>query len=116
MSSAPDPTAEIRAKAAALPTVAPGTSCNQSSFKVGNRAFLYVGPGAQGLGFKALFKLEESMPEAIELAAARPDRFDVGSTGWVTTRFSAEEPLPKAIWKAWLEESYALAGKSRTGR
>jgi len=30
-------------------------------------------------------------------------------TGWVTARFTAEEPLPKQIWEEWLAESYAVA-------
>ena len=109
MSSNADPTDPIRNKAAAFPAVAPGTSCNQSSFKVGKRAFLYIGPGAKGIGFKAMFKLDQSMSKAIELAATQPDRFEVGSTGWVTTRFTAEEPLPEAMWTTWLDESYELA-------
>ena len=113
MSTHSDPTEAIRNKAAAFPAVAPGTSCNQSSFKVGKRAFLYIGPGAKGRGFKAMFKLAESMPQAEELAVTHPDRFEVGSTGWVTTRFTAEEPLPQAVWESWLDESYELASGSR---
>ena len=34
---------------------------------------------------------------------------EVGNTGWVTTRFSAEAPLPKTLWSRWLKESYASA-------
>ena len=48
MSVDTDPTEAIRARAAAFPTIAAGTSCNQSSFKVGKRAFLYIGPGPKG--------------------------------------------------------------------
>ena len=40
-----------------------------------------------------MFKLDRSMNHARELATSSPDRFEVGSTGWVTTRFTAEEPL-----------------------
>lgn len=110
MASDADPTAAIRDRAAAFPSVAKGTSCNQSSFKVEKRAFLYIGPGAKGVGFKAMFKLDASIPQANELAEELPHRFEVGSTGWVTTRFTAEEPLPEDLWTAWLDESYALAG------
>jgi len=116
MSVDSDPTDAIRTKAAAFPAVAPGTSCNQSAFKVGKRAFLYIGPGAKGRGFKAMFKLDESMPQAKELASTHPDRFEVGSTGWVTTRFTAEQPLPDALWQTWLEESYDQAARSRAGQ
>ena len=108
MAGASDPTDPIRRKAAAFPAVAKGTSCNQSSFKAGTGAFLYIGPGAKGKGFKAMFKLKRSMPHARKLATTDPGRFEVGSTGWVTTRFTADEPLPKSIWEAWLAESYEL--------
>ena len=108
MASATDPTEAIRQKAVTFPAVAKGTSCNQSSFKAGKGAFLYIGPGAKGKGFKAMFKLKGSMARARELAATNPDRFEVGSTGWVTTRFTADEPLPRSIWGPWLQESYEL--------
>lgn len=101
-----DPTEVIRAHASKYEGVAEGTSCTQGSYKVGKTAFLYIGP--QGGRFKAMFKLKESMDEARELADEDPDRFQVGKTSWVTARFSAEKPLPKKIWKRWLDESYAL--------
>lgn len=103
-----DPTEAIRKAAAAFPGVAQGTSCNQSSFKAGKGSFLFIGPGPKGQGFKAMFKLRASMPQASELAKEDPKRFEVGSTGWVTARFTAEEPLPKQIWEKWLAESYEV--------
>lgn len=105
-----DPTEPIRRRAASLASVDEGSSCTQSSFKVGKTAFLYIGPGPKGEGFKAMFKLGPSRPRAEELAAKQPGRFGVGSTAWVSTRFTAEEPLPKSIWEPWLAESYELAG------
>ena len=113
MTSAFDPTDEIQRKAGAFPDVTKGSSCNQSSFKAGKGAFLYIGPGAKGQGFKAMFKLKRSMAHARKLATTDPERFEVGSNGWVTTRFTAEEPLPKSIWEAWLEESYELSCTSK---
>lgn len=109
MADLPDPTEPIRNMAADFPQVAKGTSCNQSSFKTTRASFLYIGPGPKRRGFKAMFKLDQSMPKAKELAESHPDRFEVGSTGWVTTRFTAEEPLPESIWRGWLEESYTLS-------
>ena len=108
MTSSQDPTDAIRRQAMRFPGVTTGTSCSQSAFKVGKGSFLFIGPGPKGKGFKAMFKLKTSMPEALELAEKNPKRFEVGSTGWVTTRFTAEEPLPRSIWEAWLEESYEL--------
>ena len=106
MARSKDPTDAIRRQAATFPDVAEGTSCNQSSFKAGKGTFLFIGPGPKGKGFKAMFKLSASMPQAQKLAAESPERFEVGKTGWVTARFTAEEPLPKRIWGKWLAESY----------
>ena len=108
MTRTQDPTDAIRRKAVTFPKVAKGTSCTQSAFKAGKGTFLFIGPGPKGQGFKALFKLKASMREATKLAARHPTRFEVGSTVWVTTRFTADEPLPEAIWKKWLTESYKI--------
>ena len=113
MGSKSDPTEAIREQAAAFPEVARGTSCNQSSFKAGKGSFLFIGPGAKGIGFKAMFKLDHSMQQAHGLASKAPERFEVGKTGWVTVRFSNEEPLQKYIWEKWLKESYALCGNKK---
>ncbi len=109
---AKDPTKALKEAAAALPDVAEGTSCNQTSYKVGKTAFLYIGPGAKGIGYKAMFKLDPSLQEAKELMESEPGRFELGVGNWVTTRFSAEDPLPKKLWSRWLKESHALATKS----
>jgi len=109
MPSVIDPTKAIKEVAASLPNIDKGTSCNQSSFKANKKAFLYIGPGAKGIGYKAMFKLENSLDEAKELAKSEPKRFEIGVGNWVTTRFSAEEPLPKNIWTRWLKESHAAA-------
>ena len=107
MAASKDPTEPIRLEAGRYSGVDRGTACTQSSFKTGGKAFLYI--GMQGGRYKAMFKLKASMDQAVELAKKQPDRFDVGSTSWVTARFSAEEPMPKRLWKKWLDESYALS-------
>lgn len=106
MAVARDPTDPIRRKAVTYAGVAKGTSCNQSSFKAGKGSFLFIGPGRGGHGFKAMFRLERSLPHARELEASAPDRFQVGSNGWVTARFTAEEPLARSVWEPWLDESW----------
>lgn len=102
-----DPTEPLRLKASRYAGVDKGTSCTQSSFKVGGKAFLYI--GMQGGRYKAMFKLQRSLPEASRLAEKQPDQFQVGSTSWVTARFSADEPMPKKLWEKWLDESYGLS-------
>lgn len=114
MADVNDPTISIRKVAATFPNAVEGTSCNQTSFKVGKTAFLYIGPGAKGQGSKAMFKLNRSMAQAKKLAAKEPDRFEVGSTAWVTARFTAEKPLAKSIWEKWLRESYELCSDGGT--
>ena len=108
MTGSKDPTDPIRERAAGFVLVAKGTYCAQSSFKAGKGTSLFIGPGPKGKGFKAMVKLKESMPQALKLAAKEPKRFEVGSTGWVTARFTAGEPLPKEIWEPWLEGSFEL--------
>lgn len=103
-----DPAKPILERARKYANVNEGTSCSQAAFKVGKKAFLYI--GMQGGRHKAMFKLNDSMPEAIELAESEPDRFEVGSTSWVTARFTPQEPLPKKLWQRWLDESYKLSG------
>ena len=107
-----DPTEPIRLKASRYPEVDEGTACTQSAFKARKKAFLYIGP--QGGRYKAMFKLQESMPEAVELAQKVPNCYEVGSSGWVTARFTAEEPIPKQLWEKWLDESYDLSRKSKS--
>ncbi len=113
MNHSSDPTYPIREKAAGFEEVLAGTSCNQSSFKTKKGSFLFIGPGAKGVGYKAMFKLTASMPQAQALAKEHPKHFEVGSTGWVTSRFSAEEPLSKKIWEKWLDESYQITQESK---
>jgi hypothetical protein len=117
MAASQDPTDAIRRRAMALSGAEQGKSCNQSAFKAGNGTFLFIGPGPKGAGFKAMFKLKASMPQARKLAAQHPKRFEVGTTGWVTARFTAEEPLPRGIWGKWLAESYDVTcGTSGTAK
>ncbi len=104
-----DPTMPLKKAASTLPDVVEGNSCNQTSYKAGKKAFLYVGPGPKGIGYKAMFKLVVSLGEAQGLAQSEPERYEVGTGSWVTTRFSVAEPLPKNIWSRWLKESYAGA-------
>ncbi|MEL7447835.1 MAG: MmcQ/YjbR family DNA-binding protein [Pseudomonadota bacterium] len=102
-----DPTEAMRKRASEYKKVDKGTSCTQTSFKTGGKAFLFI--GEQGGRYKAMFKLGDSRPEAIRLAKAEPDNFQVGSGVWVTARFSHDAPMPRKLWQKWLDESYELS-------
>lgn len=108
-----DPTTPMRERASEYSDVDEGTSCTQSSFKTGGKAFLFV--GEQGGRFKAMFKLDSSRAEAAKLAKTHPDDYQVGSGIWVTARFSAGHPMPAKRWKRWLDESYELSRPTRKG-
>ena len=84
MSGAKDPTKALRKATGALLCAVEAMSCNQTSYKMGKKAFLYVGPGTKGVGRKALFKLEVSLGEAESLSKSEPERYEIGK--WVTTR------------------------------
>jgi len=100
-----DPTEAMRLAASRYPDVDEGTACTQSAFKTNKKAFLYV--GMQGGRYKAMFKLDASLPEARRLAEESPADYQVGTGGWVTARFSAGRPIPQRRWKTWLDESHA---------
>lgn len=109
-----DAAEELRIAARKLPDIEEGMSCSQTAFKRNGTAFLYV--GQQGGRHKAMFKLKESRAEAEQLAKDSPDGYQVGSTSWVTARFSDERPMPRTLWRRWLQESYHLsAGNSSAG-
>ncbi|MCB9883571.1 MAG: hypothetical protein H6834_17420 [Planctomycetes bacterium] len=112
MARSRDATAALRRKAAAYPDTAEGLSCNQTSYKAGRGSFLFIGPGNQGVGFKAMFKLDASLEQATQLARDEPERFQVGVNGWVTVRFTNEAPLPREVWEPWLQESYEITCRS----
>lgn len=103
-----DATYPIRIKAGGYAGVDEGTACTQSSFKVNGKGFLYI--GEQGGRHKAMFKLDESRPQAMQLAQDNPDCYEVGSI-WITARFSDEQPMPQELWEIWLDESYTLSQK-----
>ncbi|MEO1029031.1 MAG: MmcQ/YjbR family DNA-binding protein [Pseudomonadota bacterium] len=102
-----DATEPIRQRASEYPNVDEGTSCTQSSFKTGGKAFLFI--GEQGGRHKAMFKLKASRDEAARMAAKAPKDFQIGKGVWITARFSDDAPLSDEIWKRWLDESYELS-------
>ena len=111
MSASKDPTVALKKAAAAFPDVIDGTSCNQTSFKVGKKAFLYVGPGAKGIGYKAMFKLTASIAEAEELAE-RARLLGRWKQRLGDSTLLLRKTASKKIWGRWLKESYAEATAS----
>jgi hypothetical protein len=79
-----------------------GTAIECSTFKVGGKAFLFLGRADLRV------KLSDSLPEAEKLAAREPGRVTVGAHGWVKVTFSADEPPPLDVLGRWIDESYRL--------
>lgn len=102
-----DPREAMKAAARSMGDVQEGEACSQSSFKVDGKAFFYV--GEQGGRIKAMFRLRDGLAQAERMAAAAPDDVQVGKHGWVTARFSHDQPLSARVWKPWLQESFAIA-------
>lgn len=79
-----------------------GTALECATFKVGGKAFLFLGRADIRL------KLGESLPEAAKLAKKEPERFNAGAGGWVKVMYGEDHPLPLDVVKRWIDESYGL--------
>lgn len=111
----PDPRiAALIARAGRLADVVAGIACagtklESHTLKVRGKAFAFLRPG------NLMFKLGDSLPEAMELARAEPKQFQASAKGWVTVRYAAAMPAPKAALLArWLAESHALFASAPT--
>lgn len=98
----------LREVALALPEVSEGTSCVNRAFKVRKKNFLFLGEKEGTI--RIMVKLVDSYDDA----AGRDDpRVSAGSAGWVTLRFSPDDPLDDELLAAWTCESFrALAPKT----
>ena len=85
-----------------------GTKLESRTFKVGGKAFLFLG------GEHARLKLGPSQGEAKKLAAAQPARYQIGAGGWARITLDGEGPAPAAALLArWVEESHRLFAATR---
>jgi hypothetical protein len=79
-----------------------GTALEKRTVKARSKAFLFLGTA------DAMVKLGDSLAEAARLAATEPDRYKVGTHGWVTVTFGGEESPPLDLLERWIDESYRL--------
>jgi hypothetical protein len=79
-----------------------GTTAEKRTVKARGKAFLFLGVTS------AMLKLRESLAEAADLAAAKPDRYCVGAHGWVTVTFGDTESPAMDLLVRWVDESYRL--------
>ena len=95
-----------RSLALGYPEVDEGDSCVKRAFRVHKKGFLYLGEKVGS--YNAMVKLDESLDEARELSATAPDRFAVGSGGWVTIKLPEDDAPPLGVMERWIDESYRL--------
>ncbi|MGE3174571.1 MAG: MmcQ/YjbR family DNA-binding protein [Planctomycetota bacterium] len=98
------PMRALRRRALRLPDVSEGSSCTNRAFRVGGKAFAYL--GIKQADYSLMVKLGDSLPEAARLQAAHPERYRVGKHGWVTVRLPLAECAPEGLLEGWIEESY----------
>ncbi len=99
-------TDKLRAHALKLPEVEEGTSCNKSSYKARNKAFVYL--GIKEDSFNLMLKIGPSQGEAKKLAKQYPECFGLGKGGWIKVEFQSDQQPPPGVLQRWIEESYRL--------
>lgn len=78
-----------------------GTKVESRTYRVCERAFLFVRP------LELMLKLAELFPEAQEWARRSPEQYKTGAGGWVTVKLAPGLP-PKEVLVRWIGESYRL--------
>lgn len=92
---------QLRQAALSLPQTSEGSSCVNRAFKVGGKNFLFAGEKEGQV--KVMLRLFDSVAQA---QALDDQRIKVGKFGWVTIRFSADDPLDFDLVEPWVMESY----------
>jgi predicted DNA-binding protein (MmcQ/YjbR family) len=71
---------------------------------VNDKTFAYLSVEGEPLSISC--KLPGSNEAALLLPFTEPTAYGLGTSGWVTAKFSATETPPLDVLKAWLDESY----------
>lgn len=71
---------------------------------VKDKTFAYLSIEGQPLGISC--KLPQSCTAALGLDFTKPTEYGLGKSGWVSASFEAGAPVPVAMLKEWIDESY----------
>src|SRR5687767_10751115 len=71
---------------------------------VKDKTFAYL--SVEGDPFSISCKLPQSSQVALLLPFTKPTAYGLGKSGWVSAEFGADDDLPVAMLKAWIDESY----------
>lgn len=86
-----------------------GTALESRTIRTGNKAFLFLRPK------DARLKLAGSLKEAAARAAKEPDRYVVGTGGWILVKFNdATDSI--GVLERWIAESHTLLGAGKPAK
>src|SRR3970040_212108 len=71
---------------------------------VNDKTFAYL--SVEGDPFSISCKLPSSSHVALLLPFCKPTAYGLGKSGWVSAQFPDNKPLPVAMLKEWIDESY----------
>ncbi len=106
MSAASKNAEKVRKLALAIPDAVEGTSCNNATFAVRGKNFLFLGCKEETYDLR--IRLSDSLTEAEELAKDGPGKISVGAHGWTHIVLAHTEALPQTVLKRWISESFAM--------
>jgi hypothetical protein len=86
-----------------------GTALESRTIRTGNKAFLFLRPT------DARLKLAGSLKEAAAHAAEAPNRYVVGTGGWILVKFD-DATDPTGVVERWIVESHALLGAGKPAK
>lgn len=100
----------IRKTAMAYPDTREDFPWGHSAFKVGEKAFVFMGGDKDEVSFSV--KLPHSRDIAVDLPFTEPTGYGMGKHGWVTATIKKDTKVTLDLIKAWIDESFrAVAPK-----
>lgn len=110
---------ELRALGLSWPETTEEFPWDERVLKVNGKIFCFVGTREQPTGGLHLFftaKLPASAAIATAQPWAKPTGYNLGKSGWVSSRFERAEEVPVELLRDWLDESYRAVAPKRALR
>jgi hypothetical protein len=102
---------KIRDHAMTFPDTTEGSSCVNRAFKAGGKNFAFLGEKEDRCSLR--LKLGDSIPDIEASADVDPDRWQVGSNGWVLLTFPPDDAPTTTDLEFWVTESFRLLAPKR---
>jgi predicted DNA-binding protein (MmcQ/YjbR family) len=105
--------AALREHALGYPETTEDFPWGHSAFKVKSKTFLFTYLN-EDEGFLSLsMKLPLSGRTALLFPFAKPTEYGLGKSGWVTSKFAAEDEVPIEMLQEWVDESFRAVAPKR---